>query len=210
MKKHFYLLILITLTLSFLVVSCKKKSEDPVIEDTIYKLVKIETDLGNMVLWLYPETPLHRDNFLKLTSEHFYDSLIFHRVINNFVIQGGDPTGIGNGGPGYTIPAEFVSSIKHVNGAVGAARQNDDINPTKASNGSQFYIVDNINGTPSLDGRYTVFGIVIDGLTTVDAISQVPTDLSNDRPLTDVYMKKVIIVNYTAKELKDNFGFSIP
>jgi cyclophilin family peptidyl-prolyl cis-trans isomerase len=210
MKKHFYLLILITLTLSFLVVSCKKKSEDPVIEDTIYKLVKIETDLGNMVLWLYPETPLHRDNFLKLTSEHFYDSLIFHRVINNFVIQGGDPTGIGNGGPGYTIPAEFVSSIKHVNGAVGAARQNDDINPTKASNGSQFYIVDNINGTPSLDGRYTVFGIVIDGLSTVDAISLVPTDLSNDRPLTDVYMKKVIIVNYTAKELKDNFGFSIP
>jgi cyclophilin family peptidyl-prolyl cis-trans isomerase len=210
MKKHFYLLILITLTLSFLVVSCKKKSEDPLIEDTLYKLVKIETDLGNMVLWLYPETPLHRDNFLKLTSEHFYDSLIFHRVINNFVIQGGDPTGIGNGGPGYTIPAEFVSSIKHVNGAVGAARQNDDINPTKASNGSQFYIVDNINGTPSLDGRYTVFGIVIDGLSTVDAISLVPTDLSNDRPLTDVYMKKVIIVNYTAKELKDNFGFSIP
>jgi len=210
MKKYIYLLVLISLTLSFLVFSCKEKSEDPVIEDTVYKLVKIETDYGNMLLWLYTETPLHRDNFLKLTSEHYYDSVIFHRVINNFVIQGGDPTGIGNGGPGYTIPAEFVSSIKHVNGAVGAARQNDDINPTKASNGSQFYIVDNINGTPSLDGRYTVFGIVIDGLTTVDAISQVPTDLSNDRPLTNVYMKKVSIVNYTEKELKDNFGFTIP
>ena len=175
-----------------------------------YKLSKIETDFGTMLLWLYPKTPLHRNNFIKLTSDHFYDSVIFHRVINNFVIQGGDPTGVGNGGPGYTIPAEIMSSIKHVNGAVGAARLSDDINPNKESNGSQFYIVDNINGTPSLDGRYTVFGIVIDGLTTVDAISQVPTDLSNDRPLTNVYMTKVSIVNYTEQELKDNFGFTIP
>jgi cyclophilin family peptidyl-prolyl cis-trans isomerase len=210
MKKYFYVTILIFLTLSFLVVSCKKKSEDTVSDTTVYKLVKIETDFGNMTVWLYSETPLHRDNFLKLTSEHFYDSLIFHRVINNFVIQGGDPLGTGYGGPGYTIPAEFRTSIKHVNGAVGAARQSDDINPTKASNGSQFYIVDNINGTPTLDGKYTVFGIVIDGIITVDAISQVPTNPVNDRPLTNVYMKKVSIVNYTAKELKDIFGFTIP
>jgi cyclophilin family peptidyl-prolyl cis-trans isomerase len=210
MKKYIYLLVLISLTLSFLVFSCKEKSEDPVIEDTVYKLVKIETDYGNMLLWLYTETPLHRDNFLKLTSEHYYDSVIFHRVINNFVIQGGDPTGLGTGGPGYTIPAEFISSLKHINGAVGAARQSDDINPEKESNGSQFYIVDNINGTPHLDGKYTVFGIVIDGLTVVDAISQVPTNPADDRPLQNVYMKKVTIVNYTAKELKDNFGFSIP
>jgi cyclophilin family peptidyl-prolyl cis-trans isomerase len=163
-----------------------------------------------MIIWLYNETPLHRDNFLKLTSDHFYDSLIFHRVINDFVIQGGDPLGTGYGGPGYTIPAEFNTSIKHLNGAVGAARQSDDINPTKASNGSQFYIVDNINGTPTLNGKYTVFGIVIDGINTVDAISQVPTNLANDRPLNNVYMKKVSIVNYTAKELMDNFGFKIP
>jgi cyclophilin family peptidyl-prolyl cis-trans isomerase len=201
---------LITLAVSFIVVSCKKKSEDNVTEDTVYKLVKIETDFGNMIIWLYNETPLHRDNFLKLTSDHFYDSLIFHRVINDFVIQGGDPLGTGYGGPGYTIPAEFNTSIKHLNGAVGAARQSDDINPTKASNGSQFYIVDNINGTPTLNGKYTVFGIVIDGINTVDAISQVPTNLANDRPLNNVYMKKVSIVNYTAKELMDNFGFKIP
>lgn len=210
MNKHVYHIILIVLTLSFLAVSCKKKSEDNVTGDTVYKLVKIETDFGNMIIWLYNETPLHRDNFLKLTSNHFYDSLIFHRVINNFVIQGGDPLGTGYGGPGYTIPAEFITSIKHVNGAVGAARQSDDINPTKASNGSQFYIVDNINGTPTLNGKYTVFGIVIDGINTVDAISQVPTNPANDRPLNNVYMKKVSIVNYTAKELMDNFGFKIP
>ena len=206
MKKYLVLAALFLTAATIFIASCKKETEDPV----KYQLVKIETDFGNMILWLYPDTPLHRDNFLKLTSDYYYDSVIFHRVINNFVIQGGDPTGVGNGGPGYTIPAEFRTNLTHVNGAVGAARQNDDINPTKASNGSQFYIVDNINGTPSLDGRYTVFGIVIDGLTTVDAISQVPTDLSNDRPLTNVYMKKVSIVNYTEQELKDNFGFTIP
>jgi cyclophilin family peptidyl-prolyl cis-trans isomerase len=174
-----------------------------------YKLSKIDTDFGTILLWLYPQTPLHRNNFLKLTSDHFYDSLIFHRVINNFVIQGGDPLGTGYGGPGYTIPAEFRSSITHVHGALGAARQADNINPTKASNGSQFYIVDNPNGTPNLDGKYTVFGIVIDGLNAVDAISLVPTD-GNDRPLTNVYMKKVSIVHYTAMELESIFGFSIP
>ena len=278
MKNRIYSFILITLTLSFLIVSCKKDNEDPVppstktltvnlgvdrilpegdsvildagnpgsaylwstgavtqtiIVDTTgkywvkvvkgdstgndtvmidlsYKLSKIETDFGTMLLWLYPQTPLHRNNFIKLTSDHFYDSLIFHRVINNFVIQGGDPTGTGSGGPGYTIPAEFRTSLKHVNGAVGAARLPDNINPNKESSGSQFYIVDNVNGTPNLDGKYTVFGIVIDGITTVDAISQVPTNPANDRPLTNVYMKKVSIVNYTAKELKDNFEFTIP
>jgi cyclophilin family peptidyl-prolyl cis-trans isomerase len=175
-----------------------------------YKLSKIETDFGTMLIWLYPQTPLHRNNFLKLTSDQFYDSLIFHRVINDFVIQGGDPTGTGSGGPGYTIPAEFRSSIKHVNGAVGAARLSDNINPNKESNGSQFYIVDNVNGTPTLDGRYTVFGIVIDGINTVNAISQVPTNLTNNRPIDNVYMTKVTIVHYTAKELLDNFGFAIP
>jgi cyclophilin family peptidyl-prolyl cis-trans isomerase len=278
MKNHIYSFILITLALSFLIVSCKKDNEDPpppstktltvnlgadrilqegdsiildagnpgcaylwstgavsqtIIADTTgnywvkvtkgdsaggdtvkidlsYKLSKIETDFGTMLLWLYPQTPLHRNNFLKLTSDHFYDSVIFHRVINNFVIQGGDPTGTGSGGPGYTIPAEFRSTIKHVNGAVGAARLSDNINPNKESNGSQFYIVDNVNGTPTLDGRYTVFGIVIDGISTVDAISQVPTNLANDRPIDNVYMTKVTIVNYTSKELMDNFGFAIP
>jgi cyclophilin family peptidyl-prolyl cis-trans isomerase len=210
MKKVLYITVLFFLALSFLVISCKKKSEDPVTNDTVYQLVKIETDYGNMILWLYSQTPLHQANFLNLASQHLYDSLIFHRVINNFVIQGGDPTGTGYSSIGDTIPAEFRSSITHVNGAVGAARQPDNVNPTKASSGSQFYIVDNVNGAHSLDGKYTVFGIVIDGIGTVDAISQVPTNPSNDRPLTNVYMKKVSIVTYTEQELKDNFGFTIP
>jgi cyclophilin family peptidyl-prolyl cis-trans isomerase len=211
MKKYLSGIILIFLAFSLMQVSCKKKNDDPVVsQDSSYQLIKIETDYGNMIMWLYSETPLHRANFLKLTADHFYDSLIFHRVINNFVIQGGDPLGTGYGGPDYTIPAEIRSSIKHVNGAVGAARLSDNINPTKASNGSQFYIVDNVNGTPNLDGNYTVFGIIIDGISTVDSISLVPTNPSNDRPLNNVYMKKVSIVNYTGKELKDLFGFTIP
>jgi cyclophilin family peptidyl-prolyl cis-trans isomerase len=210
MRKYIHPLILIILASSFLVISCKKKSEDPGNSDTQYQVVKIETDYGNMILWLYTQTPLHRDNFLKLASQHLYDSIIFHRVINNFVIQTGDPTGTGYGSIGDTIPAEFRSSLTHVNGAVGAARQSDNVNPTKASNGSQFYIVDNVSGVHYLDGNYTVFGIVIDGMDAVDAISKVPTNPSNDKPLANVYMKKVSIVTYTEKELKDNFGFTIP
>ena len=178
--------------------------------DLSYKVAKIESDYGNILMWLYPQTPLHRNNFFKLTSEKYFDSVIFHRVINNFVIQTGDPTGTGSGGPGYTIPAEFRTSLTHVHGAVGAARQNDNINPDKESSGSQFYIVDNVNGSPHLNGNYTVFGIVIEGLDVVNDISEVPTNPANDRPLTDVYMKKVSIVHYTAKELKDTFGFTIP
>jgi peptidyl-prolyl cis-trans isomerase B (cyclophilin B) len=183
---------------------------DTIKTDLSYKVAKIESDYGVILMWLYPQTPLHRNNFFKLTSEHYFDSVIFHRVIDNFVIQTGDPTGTGSGGPGYTIPAEFRSSLKHVHGAVGAARLNDNINPDKESSGSQFYIVDNVNGYPYLDMKYTVFGIVIDGISVVDAISLVPTNPANDRPLTDVYMKKVSMVNYTAKELHDIFGFTIP
>ena len=183
---------------------------DTVKIDLSYKVAKIDSDFGTILMWLYPQTPLHRNNFFKLTSEKYYDSVIFHRVINNFVIQTGDPTGTGSGGPGYTIPAEFRTDLKHVHGAVGAARLNDNVNPNKESSGSQFYIVDNVNGSPHLDGNYTVFGIVIDGINTVDAISLVPTNPANDRPLTDVYMKKVMIVNYTATELQYLFGFTIP
>jgi cyclophilin family peptidyl-prolyl cis-trans isomerase len=185
-------------------------------QDTIrivlsYKLAKIETDFGSMIIWLYPQTPLHRNNFISLVTQAFYDSLIFHRVIPNFVEQGGDPLGTGYGGPGYTIPAEIRSTINHNYGAVGAARYGDDINPNRESNGSQFYIVNNKSGTPNLNGKYTVFGTVIDGFNAVDSIAVVPTTGNpNNRPIDNVYMKKVIIVNYTAAELKNIFGFNIP
>lgn len=112
-------------------------------------LVYIETSLGGMLLQLQEETPLHRDNFLALVERGFYDNMLFHRVINGFIIQTGDPDSktarrgqkLGSGGPGYTIPAEINGKLAHVKGAVAAARLPDDVNPEKKSSGSQFYIV---------------------------------------------------------------------
>ncbi|HMO39837.1 MAG TPA: peptidylprolyl isomerase [Saprospiraceae bacterium] len=112
-------------------------------------LVEIETKFGTMLVELYDDTPQHRDNFLKLAEDGFYDGLLFHRVINNFMVQGGDPSSreakpgqqLGIGGSGYTIPAEFVDTLVHVKGALAAARQGDQVNPEKRSSGSQFYIV---------------------------------------------------------------------
>lgn len=111
--------------------------------------VLMQTSLGDIELMLYNETPLHRDNFIKLVNEKFYDSLLFHRVIPQFMVQGGDPNSknatatqsLGDGGPGYTIPAEFNSKFIHKKGALSAARQGDQVNPEKASSGSQFYLV---------------------------------------------------------------------
>jgi cyclophilin family peptidyl-prolyl cis-trans isomerase len=112
-------------------------------------LVELETEFGTMVIELSNATPLHRDNFIKLADEGFYDDLLFHRVIGDFMIQGGDPNSknaqegaaLGMGGPGYTVPAEFRDSLVHIKGALAAARQGDGVNPQKASSGSQFYIV---------------------------------------------------------------------
>ena len=111
--------------------------------------IELTTTAGVMVLRLYDETPLHRDNFLKLVKSHYYDSILFHRVIRNFMIQAGDPQSksaaagipLGNGGPGYTVPAEFRPQLFHKKGALAAARTGDDVNPQKNSSGSQFYIV---------------------------------------------------------------------
>ena len=111
--------------------------------------VLIQTTMGDIVIRLSDSTPLHRDNFLKLVKVGYYDSLLFHRVIQNFMIQGGDPNSkraaagvpLGNGGPGYTVPAEFRTTLFHRKGVIAAARMGDNVNPQKASSGSQFYIV---------------------------------------------------------------------
>ena len=197
--------------------------------------VQIETTQGVIVVKLYNETPLHRDNFVKLVKERFYDGVLFHRVIADFMIQGGDPdsktakpnASLGNGDVGYTIPAEFKTpAIYHKKGALAAAREGDGVNPQKASSGCQFYIVEGktftdaelstmeagkiarygINslndstfrfcaearavyrtrgGTPHLDGNYTVFGEVTEGIDVVEKISKVKTNAS-DRPVEDV------------------------
>jgi peptidyl-prolyl cis-trans isomerase B (cyclophilin B) len=131
-------LLLLALTLMS---SCAQEKTDCV--------VTIKTKYGDMTAVLYDETPKHKENFIKLAKEHFFDGTLFHRVIKDFVIQGGDPDSkkikpgerLGNGGPGYTVPAEINTKFYHEKGALSAARQSDPVNPTRASNGSQFYIV---------------------------------------------------------------------
>lgn len=187
------------------------------------KTITINTSMGDIRVLLYDETPLHQENMLKLIEEGFYDGQLFHRVIENFMIQGGDPHSVGaergqrlgTGGPGYRIPAEVSDHLYHKKGALAAARMGDDVNPEKLSSGSQFYIVrgmvftpeqlnsmvkqgrcapltnaqveiyTSIGGTPHLDGSYTVFGEVIEGLDVVDQITFEPTD-SYDRPLQNI------------------------
>jgi cyclophilin family peptidyl-prolyl cis-trans isomerase len=141
-----------TLALAALVflTSCSNKiyTPPPPVENVYNRLVLIETNYGNMVAQLYDSTPQHRDNFIKLVKNKFFDSLMFHRVINGFMIQGGDPDSkraaagvqLGNGGPGYTIPAEIMPYLFHKRGVLAAARTGDNVNPQKASSGSQFYI----------------------------------------------------------------------
>ena len=186
------------------------------------QLIKIETSKGVMLIKLYDETPAHRDNMIKLIKEGFYKDQLFHRVIKDFMIQGGDPhsTGaekgqrLGSENPGYTVPAEFHKDLIHKKGALAAARKGDNANPEQASSGSQFYLVQgrvltpeevniltqrgvasfteetaeiytSIGGTPHLDGAYTVFGEVIEGLEIIDSIAASPCD-AYDRPIEDV------------------------
>lgn len=139
-------IIYMALIFLFLAFTCKSKRSGVMENNTV---VRIETSYGNIDILLYDETPVHRDNFIKLINEEFYNNLLFHRVINNFMIQGGDPlsrdaeedTQIGSGGPGYTIPAEIHNHIFHKKGALASARLGDNVNPEKESSGSQFYIV---------------------------------------------------------------------
>lgn len=241
--------------------------------------IRIQTRLGDITVRLYDETPLHRDNFIKLAGEGYYDGTLFHRVIKDFMIQGGDPNSkgapagmpLGTGGPGYTVDAEIKPGLYHKRGALAAARQGDEVNPERKSSGSQFYIVwgqkysagqmgqierqlqmqqmqqafntlaaqhredimrmrrerdraglqelqerlateaeaqvkaagstmteeqrtiySTIGGTPHLDGQYTVFGEVEDGLDVVEKIQQTAT-AAGDRPVEDIEMKMTVV-----------------
>lgn len=144
----------------------------------------IETSLGTIKVKLYKKTPLHRANFEKLALGGYYDGLLFHRVIDGFMIQGGDPLTkdpdkvdlYGTGGPEYTIPAEFIPEYKHKKGALAAARRGDAANPMKESSGSQFYLVQSPEACAALDGDYTVYGETIEGLDVIDKIAAVPTN----------------------------------
>lgn len=196
-------------------------------------VVRLETNKGAIRIALFDETPRHRDNFVKLAKEGFYDETLFHRVIRDFMIQGGDPDSrnaprdkeLGDGGPGYELPAEIrFPELYNVRGMVAAAREPDDVNPEFRSSGSQFYIVwgrrmgnsdarnytqqwaesdiENLHfivedyktkgGAWHLDGEYTVFGEVVEGLDIVKEIQSVATD-AKDRPLDDVVIQKAIV-----------------
>lgn len=268
-KRYLFILLIIL----FLSMSCESKKATSK-EDNDNVCVDIETTMGHIKVKLYNETPAHRDNFIKLVKEGYYNGTLFHRVINKFMIQGGDGDSrnakpgqrLGMGDPGYTIPAEFVyPRYFHKKGALAAARQGDNVNPKKASSGSQFYIVTGdvipagqigqverqlqmqqeqaifnqlveahrdeilamrrardtqglqalqdrliaemheriaregvaklseeqkqayttVGGAPHLDGAYTVFGEVIEGMDVVEKIEKVATD-SADRPKEDV------------------------
>lgn len=262
-------------------------------------VVTIKTNQGNMIAILYDETPKHKANFIKLAKEHYFDSLLFHRVIEGFMIQGGDPDSkkaqpgqnLGMGGPGYTVDAEFNPQFFHEKGALSAARLSDQQNPAKASSGSQFYVVqgriilpqdldvlridqgklnagfrqimqnpanqpliDSLNtiymagdmpgyeravfslvprieketgmkiykdvseekikayttvgGAPHLDGDYTVFGKVINGLDVIDKIARLPRD-NSDRPLEDVRMT-VTVEEMPRKKITELYGYNFP
>ncbi|RHR35946.1 MULTISPECIES: peptidylprolyl isomerase [Parabacteroides] len=195
-------------------------------------LVLIDTDMGKIKVKLFNDTPQHRDNFIKNVKEHRYDGLLFHRVIKQFMVQGGDINSkdapieqhLGDGDPGYTIPAEIVyPKYFHKRGMLCAARTSDDENPERASSGTQFYIVtgkfytemelDKMEkaenrtftpeerqaymlegGAPHLDNKYTVFGEVIKGMKVVDKIQFVETN-EDDRPLKNIKIKTMKVVD---------------
>jgi len=160
--------------------------KDTTKNDSVFSVIKIGTQFGKMYAHLNHFTPKHRENFLKLARDKFFDSTEFHRCIDDFMIQGGDPNSknpdrlnVGQGGPGYTIEAEIdVSKYIHKYGAIGAARLGNIQNPARNSSGSQFYIVTNPMGTPHLDREYTVFGQVVKGLEVAEKIQSQPKNAS--------------------------------
>ncbi|MFV0607216.1 MAG: peptidylprolyl isomerase [Niabella sp.] len=193
--------------------------QQKVTQRDIKKDVLLQTSMGDITIRLSNLTPLHRNNFLKLVKTKYYDGLLFHRVINHFMIQSGDPDSrnaapgktLGDGGPAYTVPAEFRPELFHKKGVIAAAREGDDINPQKASSASQFYLTQGkvftptqldtlevkrlkrkipeaqrkvyttIGGVPHLDQNYTVFGEVIKGINVIDNIAAVPTSKGVDK-----------------------------
>jgi peptidyl-prolyl cis-trans isomerase B (cyclophilin B) len=178
------------------------------------QLVTISTSLGDIKLILFDATPQHKANFLKLAESGFYNGTTFHRVIQDFMVQGGDPNSKdadpNNDGMGQpseqTIPAEIRPELKHKFGAVAAARQGDFVNPQRASSPSQFYLVQNHRGVPHLDGQYTIFGQVVSGLDVIDKIVAQPKN-ERDRPTTDIKMT-VKVEKMKKKKITELYGYA--
>src|SRR5690606_32441041 len=231
MINHCYMKKIFVLLLSLLLLQDSEAQKEIKIKKKDRKKdILMQTSMGDMLIRLSDSTPLHRDNFIKLVKQGYYDSILFHRVINNFMIQAGDPNSknapkgqpLGEGGPGYTVPAEFRTTLFHKKGVIAAARQGDDVNPSKSSSGSQFYITQcrvfteagidslearrlkhkipteqradytSVGGTPHLDQSYTVFGEVVEGLDVIDKIAATSTSRGADR---DRPLEDVRIIN---------------
>jgi peptidyl-prolyl cis-trans isomerase B (cyclophilin B) len=174
-------------------------------EESEFEVGQINTDKGEILIWLFDETPKHKENFIKLAKAGYWDTLSFNRVIKDFVAQGGCPdTPEGFADSPYLLEPEFNDTIRHVYGSFAAGR---DDNPQMLSAGCQFYIVQNKNGLARLDNKYTVYGHVFKGMEVVDAIVSVPTD-SIDEPITKI-MLDVNIIKMSKKEIQDT-GFRIP
>ncbi|MDA9319969.1 peptidylprolyl isomerase [Bacteroidia bacterium] len=211
--KKITIILSLTLTLSF--VACKEDEETITENAQTFEVLELSTDFGQMYIHLYDETPLHKANFDSLVRAGFYDSTEFHRCIRNFMIQGGDPNSKddnrgndGTGGPGYTVAAEIDSSkFKHTYGALAAARIGNSGNPERRSSGSQFYIVNNVNGTPHLDGEYTTFGMVLSGIEVATTIAKQPQNSSN---LPNERIKMVMKYAELTQAQLDEKGIVIP
>lgn len=191
MKRFLVVLILL------LMIACKKEPS--------YEIGQIKTSKGEILLWLYDETPKHKESFIQLANDGYWDSLSFNRVIPNFVAQGGCPdTPEGFNDPEYLLEPEFVDSLTHVYGAIGAGR---DGNPQKLSARCQFYIVQNREGEHRLDGDYVIFGKVIKGMDVVDDIVNVERDSIN-QPLTSINLdvNMISIKESELKKLYPNFN----
>lgn len=213
--KRIIALVLVIATLTFVLAGCKKKNsldkyaiDDSTEKKDYYHVAMAVEDYGIIIVKLDAvAAPKTVANFVKLVREGFYNGLTFHRVIEGFMIQGGDPYSRdtaqinmwGQGGPGYTVPAEFVNEYWHKKGAIAAARKGDMANPRKASSGSQFYIVHDENNCLHLDGQYTIFGEVTEGLEVIDRIAGVATD-PYDRPYEDVLIISIKALDVEPEE----------
>ncbi len=201
MKSSFYYRPANFLVLLLLAVSC---SSCIFLKNEKYQVGQIICSEGEMLFWLFDETPIHKASFIKLANEDYWDSLTFNRVIENFVIQGGCPdTPEGFSDSPYLLKPEFNDSLTHVFGAVGAGRDN---NPDKLSAGCQFYIVHNKDGLHRLDSNYVIFGQIFKGFDILESIGSVETD-SRDAPTKPILLD-INIIELSKKQLSD-FGYDL-
>ena len=183
------------------------KDEQTVTDTTpLHKLARLKTDFGNLLFWLHNQTPQHKNHFIALIEEGFFNQETINRVVKNFVVQGGCPDTSNTGFVHYPIEPEFDSSLQHIYGALGMGRYGEDVNPEKWSNGCQFYIVSDTSGEHQLDMNYTIFGQLVDGFQALDSLNRARTGLFDDVPRDSIIISWNM-EEWSEKALKDSFNF---